>query len=106
MGCRAEVEITSLTPAVINDPFITEKVISAAEELLPDHHLDTQFITMGSEDMAYILQEIPGCYFFVGSANADKGFSAPHHHPKFDIDESALPIASALMTNAAYSLLS
>lgn len=48
--------------------------------------------TLASEDMAYFLQKIPGCFFFLGSANPEKGFNAPHHHPQFDFDETALAI--------------
>jgi amidohydrolase len=46
--------------------------------------------TMGGEDMSFFLQEVPGCYFFLGSANPDKGLNYPHHHPRFNFDESVL----------------
>jgi len=61
---------------------------------------------MGSEDFAFILEKVPGCFFFVGSANPEKGLDAAHHHPKFDIDEAALPRAAALMTAAVIDFLS
>jgi amidohydrolase len=60
---------------------------------------------MGSEDMAFMMQDIPGCYFFLGSANAEKGLDAPHHHPRFDIDERVLPYAAALMAASAADYL-
>ena len=47
---------------------------------------------MGGEDFAYYLQKVPGCFFFVGAGNEDKGAIYPHHHPKFDFDEDALSI--------------
>ena len=47
----------------------------------------------------------PGCYFFVGSADSNRGLDAPHHHPKFDFDETALTHAAALMAAAAVDLL-
>jgi amidohydrolase len=47
---------------------------------------------MGGEDFAYYLQEVPGCFFFVGAGNEDKGATYPHHHPKFDFDEDALSV--------------
>ena len=46
--------------------------------------------TMGGEDMSFFLQEVPGCYFFLGSANITKNLAYPHHHPRFDFDETAL----------------
>ena len=63
------------------------------------------YLTMGAEDMAFMLEKVPGCYFFVGSANAEKGLNYGHHHPKFDFDEAALPRAAALMTNAIAEIL-
>jgi amidohydrolase len=105
MGCKAEREVRLMTPAVINDKAIAEKVLKAARELLPAATIDTEDKTMGSEDMAYFLREVPGCFFFVGSANQETGKNAPHHHPKFDIDEDVLPKAAALMASAAVECL-
>jgi metal-dependent amidase/aminoacylase/carboxypeptidase family protein len=47
---------------------------------------------MGGEDMSFFLQEIPGCYFLLRSANQNKGFTYPHHHPRLNFDETALLI--------------
>ena len=60
---------------------------------------------MGSEDMAYMMKDIPGCYMFVGSSNPERGLTAKHHHPKFDFDEQALSIGTALMSSAAILIL-
>ena len=61
--------------------------------------------TMGSEDMAEMMEAAPGCYFFVGSADSEKGLDYGHHHPKFDFDEAALPRAAALMAKAVADFL-
>ncbi len=90
---------------MVNDPNLSARVRAVAERLLPQAEIDTQERTMGSEDMAYMMETIPGCYFFVGSANPQQGLDAPHHHPKFDFDEQALPRAAALMAAAAFDLL-
>jgi amidohydrolase len=103
--CEASIEIKSITPAVINHPQITAKVQQVAEILLPGQQLDFHSITMGSEDMAYVLQQIPGCFIFIGSANAEKNLVAPHHNSKFNFDESVLPKAVGLMATAAMELL-
>lgn len=52
---------------------------------------------MGGEDFAYYLQEVPGCFFFVGAGNKDKDAVYPHHHPKFDFDEDALSVGVEAM---------
>jgi amidohydrolase len=92
-GATYSLEYDALYPPVINDPDITELVRSVALEVtetpagvVPDCH------TMGGEDMSFFLQEVPGCYFFLGSANPDKALAYPHHHPRFDFDETALSV--------------
>jgi amidohydrolase len=104
-GCDSNIEITSITPAVHNDPEITARVQRIAIELCPQDSLDTQSMTMGAEDMAFILNKVHGCYIFIGSANKEKGLSAPHHSSKFDFDESILPKAAGLMVASAMEFL-
>ena len=105
LECESKVEIKSLMPAVVNHPAITQRVQHVASRLLPNDQLDFNTITMGSEDMAYVFQQIPGCYFFVGSANKEMNLDASHHHPKFDFDESILPKAAGLMVASAMEFL-
>ena len=81
------------------------RLMGRTVELLPDCVLDTEARTMGSEDMAFMMQEVPGCYFFIGSANGEKGLDAPHHHPRFDFDERALLRGAGLMAAAAFEIL-
>jgi len=100
MGCTVEIDLQSLTPAVVNDPAVAAQVQETVRRLLPESDLDTGDHTMGSEDMAYFLQQVPGCFFFIGSANPEKNLNAAHHHPRFDFDEQALPRAAALMAAA------
>jgi len=101
MGCRAEIDVIKLTPAVINDARISGCISTIASQIFPTCIIDTSFRTMVSEDMAYILQDIPGCMFFIGSANSEKGFTAAHHHPNFNFDEQALIYATTLITSSA-----
>jgi amidohydrolase len=105
LGCKADIECEGITPAVINREPIARRVRAVAEHLLPDSPVTSHFATMGSEDMAFMMQDIPGCFIFVGSANSDKGLDAPHHHPRFDIDEEALPMGAALMAATAADFL-
>ncbi|OGO41228.1 MAG: hypothetical protein A2W36_06240 [Chloroflexi bacterium RBG_16_58_14] len=105
MGCQAQIEVTSITPPVINDPLISQRVRTVAARVMPDNPVHSDYATMGSEDMAYMMQQIPGCFFFVGSADPQRGLDAPHHHPRFDIDEVALTRGAALMAAAAADFL-
>jgi amidohydrolase len=106
MGCEAEIDLQILTPATINQPEAAARVQAVARRLFPEGQVDTaNYITMGSEDFAFVLKKVPGCFFFIGSANPEKGLDAGHHHPKFDIDEAALPRGAALMAATIIDLL-
>lgn len=106
MGCKAEIDLQMLTPATINHADTAARVQAVADRLFPQSDVDTaNYTTMGSEDFAFVLEKVPGCFFFIGSANHEKGLDAGHHHPKFDIDETALPRGAALMAATAVDFL-
>ncbi len=104
-GCQVEYSIKPVAQAVVNDAKVTAGVLEAATQVLPDNLLEPSFKTMVSEDMAIMMQSVPGCYFFVGSADPARGLNASHHQPRFDFDEQALPRAAALMAAAAAQFL-
>jgi amidohydrolase len=99
-GARAEIEIQRGTPPVVNDAGVASIVRAAAEVIVGPEHVSSSHRTMGSEDAAFFLEEVPGCYFFLGAANPEAGIDAPHHNPRFDIDESVLPIGVAVFVQA------
>jgi amidohydrolase len=105
MGCEAELNLESITPAVINDARLADVVNQTRMEVLPETEDISGLRTMGSEDMAFLMDEIPGCYMFVGSMNADKNLVYGHHHPKFDFDEQALIDGVALVSASAVAVL-
>ena len=105
MGCRAEVELIPVTPAVVNDPDLAKQVFEVAKEVYPQAEISTDERTMGSEDMSFMMEDIPGCYFFVGSADHERGLDAGHHHPKFDFNEDALTTGAALMASVVVDFL-
>ena len=106
LGCQAEITMTKITPALVNDRSISEKVQETSRRLLPDADLRTAaYLTMGAEDASFLLEKVNGCFFFVGSANKERHLDYGHHHPKFDFDEEALIRGSALMAAAAMDIL-
>jgi amidohydrolase len=105
MGCQADVNIRQLTPAVINSGDVAGRVAAATKSILPESEVDSQYRTMISDDMAFFLNRVPGCFILLGSANAERGLNYAHHHPKFDFDELALPKAAALIAASTMELL-
>ncbi len=78
-------------PPLINDAQIADLVRSVAAQVVEtEAGVVPECQTMAAEDMAFFLQAVPGCYFFLGSANLEQGLTYPHHHPRFDFDESVL----------------
>ena len=90
-GADYKLDHWQLYPPTINDSAIAELVRSVAMEVVETPvGVVPECQTMGGEDMSFFLNEVPGCYFFLGSANPEKQLAYPHHHPRFDFDEAAL----------------
>jgi amidohydrolase len=106
MNCEVEITLKQVTAPVINNGAVAESVLNSAQSLFPQTEIDTAaYLTMGAEDMGYMLEKADGCYFFIGSANNEKNLNYNHHHPKFDFDEQAMITGAALMATAAADLL-
>ncbi len=101
LECEAAIQTWRVTPATVNDAAMAAIVRELAGSLPGVTHVSSDERTMGSEDMAYMMDTLPGCYFFVGSNNAQRGLNFAHHHPRFDFDEQALVLGTALMARAA-----
>ncbi len=94
-------------PPCVNDAGMTALVRRAAIATVGEDKIDDGevVLTTGSDDMGYFLQAVPGCYFIVGAKNDERGASFPHHHPRFNIDENALPTAVEVLTRSALDFL-
>ena len=103
-GARAEVRYRRLSGPLVNDERMATLVREVAGEIVGDDHVRTGVRTMGGEDMAYFLQQVPGCFAFVGSAPPD-GKASPHHSPTFDIDEESLVVGTELLSRLAVRYL-
>jgi amidohydrolase len=90
-GATYHLDYIKFYPPLINDQKITDLVRSVATDLVETPlGVVPECQTMGGEDMSFFLQQVPGCYFFVGAANPERSLAYPHHHPRFDFDETAL----------------
>ena len=101
----AEVEYVFGYPTLVNDRAMTDLVREVVREIIPAEKVLDREPSMGAEDMSYFLQQAPGCFFNIGSNNPDRGLVYGHHHPRFDIDEQALPIGVAAVASVAMRYL-
>src|SRR5690606_3527931 len=94
-GVTCELTYTPDYPPLYNDPEITTFVAETLQAVQDKDIKEVkQFPKLSpSEDFAYYLEKIPGCYFYIGCT--PKGVEEPYfnHHPKFDIDEDSLLVA-------------
>lgn len=92
-------------PPVVNDLSMTELVKGVGAQVVgPRQVLDAQPM-MTSDDMAFFLEQVPGCYFLVGAGNPDKGLNRPAHNARFDFDEDALLTGAEMMVRVALTYL-
>lgn len=97
-GATYEFSYNKLYAPTINNKEISELVKKSALSVV--NNINEKDMTMGSEDMSFFLEKVPGCYFFVGSANKEKGLDKPHHSPYFDFDEKAMLIGIQIFYNS------
>jgi len=96
LGTRTQVEYIARYPAMVNDAKMSGLAGEVIASVLGEGRV-REVLSLGGEDMAFFLQEIPGCLFFLGAGNAAKGSTAPHHNPRFNIDEDALPLGAEIL---------
>ena len=112
---RAEAEVTfgSGCPTLINDGPFGEAVTGYLRDLLGSQHVFTTAQLSGgkpargggSEDFAYISQQVPSLMLALAAGEPQKGYLYPQHHPKVLFDESVLPIGSAVFAWTALEYL-
>jgi amidohydrolase len=93
-GASAETIYSRYTIALHNDPALAQMVAEVAEQTPGVAGVDRSMRMMAGEDFAYIAAEVPACFFFVGCGGPE---AAPHHSPRFVVDEKALPVAAEVM---------
>lgn len=88
-------------PPLVNHKDEAELVLEIAKNVEDITKREEVVPVMGGEDFAYYMLEKPGAYFFTGASK--EGNPYPHHHPKFDIDERALPIAAKTLIGSYFA---
>jgi amidohydrolase len=97
--------LSDMTPPVVNDPAVAERVRAAAEKVLGPERVIVSPQSMAGDDMAEFLNRAPGCYFILGGGARSGKPYPPHHHPAFDFDESILPDGVAVMAQVILDAL-
>lgn len=106
MRGKAEIDIEESYPCLYNDDNMVALLKETATELLGEENVQMlEHPSMGVESFAYFSMERPAVFYFLGSANFEKGITNPAHGTLFDIDERCLPVGVALQCTTAYEYL-
>jgi amidohydrolase len=88
----------------INDKFVADTIAQVGADLLGEGSVHPLHKTLGAEDFPYLLQKAPGAMYTLGTMIEGRPLYELHH-PKFDLDERALPIGTAVLAETALRFL-
>jgi amidohydrolase len=97
MGGSCEFEVRKGYPFLKNDINVTRRAKESAREYVGTENVVDLDIWMAAEDFAYYSQEMPACFYRLGTRNEAKGITSSVHTPTFDIEEDALELSTGLM---------
>lgn len=100
-GATYELHFSDHAPPVVNHADPTARLRVVASAVLGDQAVADGPMMMVAEDMAEFLRRVPGSFFLLGAMPAGVDWAEPHHSPRFDIDEAALPLGAAILASTA-----
>lgn len=99
-------------PALVNHPKQTADAVAVLQSIVGAQRVNAQVEpTMGAEDFAFMLQEKPGCYVFIGNGEGDHRSSGHGlgpcnlHNPSYDFNDALLPIGATYWVRLVQALL-
>lgn len=111
-NCTAEIDFQRNYPPLVNhhqETLFAQSVIK--QQFGEDQFIDAVEPTMGSEDFAFMLEKVPGCYVFIGNGEGDHriaghGLGPCHlHNPCYDFNDHLLPIGASYWAHLARAYL-
>jgi metal-dependent amidase/aminoacylase/carboxypeptidase family protein len=96
-------DLYDVAPAVVNDADICEQVVTSATKVVGASGVMTIPPFTPSDDVSEFMNRVPGCYMFIGGANAD-GSSGMHHSPDFQVQDASCRILAGVLAQSAVDL--
>ncbi|MDQ3004214.1 MAG: M20 family metallopeptidase [Chloroflexota bacterium] len=91
-------------PPMVNDKLVSDVIEKTGQDLLGVENVSEIEKTLGAEDFGSFLEHAPGAMFTLGTQKeGHEEFLL--HHPKFDIDERAMPVGTAILAETALRFL-
>jgi metal-dependent amidase/aminoacylase/carboxypeptidase family protein len=105
-GAKAEVKYTRGVPPVINDRMAAAVIAGAAGAALGADRVVEAEISMGGEDFAFYLENIPGAMIRLGTGTPGAEVTFDLHQGNFDVDERCIGYGVRVMVHTALAALS
>ena len=105
MGGSCEVRISHGYPFLDNDTELTLKIREWSIDYLGEKNVVDLDARMTSEDFSYFANEVPSCFYRLGTRNEEKGIVSNLHTNTFDVDEHCLQTGMGLMAWLAINRL-
>lgn len=104
LGACGTVDFISGYPAVINGPVEVDLAASVAADLVGEGNVNANSApVLGSEDFAYMLEEKPGCYLFIGNGAGDGGCMI--HNSGYDFNDDVITLGATFWVRLAQAFL-
>ncbi|WP_458762370.1 M20 aminoacylase family protein [Cupriavidus basilensis] len=105
-GVEAHIDYRQLTPPMVNTEAETTLAQQVCAELVGTDKVVTQAPKglNGSEDFAWMLNEVPGCYLILGNGEGEFG-GCMVHNPGYDFNDQVLPLGAACWVRLAQTYL-
>ncbi len=111
-GAEVDFRFRRSYPALVNHLQETAFAVEVLQTIVGNSNIDTNMEpTMGAEDFAFLLQEIPGCYVFIGNGmdnhrdDLSRGELCHLHNPKYDFNDALLPLGVTYLSRLAETFL-
>ncbi|MGZ3865298.1 MAG: M20 metallopeptidase family protein [Bacteroidia bacterium] len=104
-NATAEVNIMIGYPFLVNSESVTAIAKATATNFLGADNVTELPLRMTAEDFSFITQEVPSCFFRLGTGNKKEGITSGVHSPTFNIDEKAIETGAGLLAVMATDIL-
>lgn len=105
MDASCDFEIRKGYPVLVNEESLTKQTRTFAEDYLGKENVVDLDLWLAAEDFAFYSQQVPACFYRLGTGNKELGITSPVHTSTFDIDENALELSTGLMAYLAVKQL-
>jgi hippurate hydrolase len=104
-GVAADVRYEQRYPATVNDPVEAVRAANAAGLVVGADQVDLDPLpSMGAEDFAFMLQQRPGCYVWIGNGSGVGNRNL--HSPHYDFNDEILPLGASYWARLVETVLS